>query len=164
MDAQADAAPAQAAGAEPFETWASRLRSCALRDGATRVCCEERRAADGSTVHSVTTWHNQCRAGHELPTAAVTSQARFATVPCGHQAFPGLRPRVQERRSAVRNSRAALHGVCLPEPSRRNARQRRSAQRHCGSVYEYLLTRRGIVDVSFNRQQASGGAVSHGAM
>ena len=38
-------------------------------------------------------------------------------------------PRVQERRSAVRNSRAALHGVCLPEPSRRNARQRRSAQR-----------------------------------
>ena len=124
MDAQADAAPAQAAGAEPFETWASRLRSCALRDGATRVCCEERRAADGSTVHSVTTWHN---AGQDTSCRRQPQRARRAS---------------RRSRAATRRSRASGSGTPLgsseqqgspsrgvPEPSRRNARQRRSDQR-----------------------------------
>ena len=126
MDAQADAAPAQAAGAEPLETWASRLRSCALRDGATRVCCEERRAADGSTVHSVTTWHN---AGRRTRAAdgSRNEPGALRDGPVRPPGVPGPRSGSGTPLGSSEQQGSPSRGV--PEPSRRNARQRRSAQR-----------------------------------
>ena len=77
-----------------------------------RVCCEERRAADGRTVHSVTTWHNAGRRTR----AADGSRNEPGALRDGPVRPPGVPgPRVQERSLAVWNSTAALHGVCLSQ-------------------------------------------------
>ena len=96
----------------------------AARDGATRVCCEERHAADGSIARSVTTWHH---AGQGKSCRRQPQRARRAS----------RRSRVARRRSRASGSGVPLGNSAqqgnlsegLPAPRSQNARQRKSAQR-----------------------------------
>lgn len=103
-------APAAAAGAgraddfEAFDEWASRQRRRATLDGAWRVEVTER-VVRGSTIRSVTTWHDNVKqAGTPLRRAGERGKGTTG------------RSRVQQDASA-------------PNPPRQTARKRRSALR-----------------------------------